>query len=149
MTCLAQLLPNTPYLYRALYPLWAVNLLGTMSAGVFVLRNALRAIPRDLEDAAKIDGCGFWRVCWHAMLPAVRPALGLLGLFFLVAALDDAMAPLIEQGGNGPYAFYAFHLSAHGSSIDASSLGLLMACSLLVALGIIAIFLFARRFGKG
>jgi cellobiose transport system permease protein len=148
MNCLAELLTAAPAPVHSLYPLWTVNFLATAFASFFLLRQVLRG-PSDLLDAAKIDGCGFWSLCRHVMLPLVRPALGILGLFVLVAALDDAMAPLIDASTPPAAGFYALHLTAPGIRIGEGSLGLLMAASILVAPPLIAIFFFAaRRFRK-
>ncbi len=47
-----------------------------MSAfNIFLLRQAFRSIPRDLTDAARVDGAGEWRIWWQIMLPLVRPSL--------------------------------------------------------------------------
>lgn len=64
--------------------------------GVFWMRQyALGAIPGELIDAAKIDGCGHFRSYWHVGLPALRPALGFLGLFTFVGTWNDYLWPLI------------------------------------------------------
>jgi multiple sugar transport system permease protein len=159
LTCLVRLLATAEPLLptgpagwdHALYVLWIVNLLATVSVSVFLLRRALRRAPSDLEDAARIDGCGFWRVYWHVMLPLVRPALGFLGLFLLIAIPDDAMAPLIEANGQGPHSGLVVpDVSARGVTISPGGSGVLMACSLLLAPPVIATFFFARRyFQKG
>jgi ABC-type glycerol-3-phosphate transport system permease component len=131
---------------HALDLIWIVNFLATVFGSFFLLRKALGGVRTDLADAACIDGFGFWRHCWHVMLPRARPALGLLALFIFIAAADDAMAPLIAAG-RAPFAsgFFALHLSARGVSAGAGSLGLLMAASLLLIAPLIAIFLSAAR----
>ncbi len=135
------MLPDAAAAHSALYPLWIVNLLATAVVSVCVIRRAFHNVPADTEDAARIDGCGFWRLCWHVTLPLVLPALGFLGIFLLVAAADDAMAPLAR--GPSSAQLSPFHLPA-------GSLGLLMAASLLPATAVIAVILVARRyFSKG
>ena len=51
---------------------------------MLVLYSALQAIPTELSEAGRVDGCGEWRVAWHIKIPAVRPALILTGVFSII-----------------------------------------------------------------
>ncbi len=62
--------------------------------GIFMMRNAFSTIPRELEEAALIDGCGSFGAFWRVLLPAVRPALVTVGLFTYLAAWNDFMVAL-------------------------------------------------------
>lgn len=61
----------------------------------FFLRQFFATIPRELEDAARIDGCGRLRFLWQIMLPLSRPALGAITLFTFLAHWDDYLWPLV------------------------------------------------------
>ncbi len=63
--------------------------------GTFLLRQAFKQIPRDLEDAAVIDGCGGLRFLWHVLIPLARPTLVAFGLISLVSHWNDYLWPLI------------------------------------------------------
>jgi putative chitobiose transport system permease protein len=63
--------------------------------GVFLLRQAFAAIPRDLEDAAVMDGCSHIKIWWHIMLPLTRPALATLAIFTFVVSWGNFLWPLI------------------------------------------------------
>ncbi|MFN8061655.1 MAG: carbohydrate ABC transporter permease [Vicinamibacterales bacterium] len=63
--------------------------------GVFLMRQAFRQVPRDLEDAARIDGAGPWRIFWSVAIPLVRPALATLALFAFLDAWKSLLWPLI------------------------------------------------------
>ncbi|MBI4588579.1 MAG: carbohydrate ABC transporter permease [Candidatus Rokubacteria bacterium] len=63
--------------------------------GTFLLRQAFRQIPQDLEDAAVIDGCGGLRFLWHVLVPLARPTLVAFGLISLVSHWNDYLWPLI------------------------------------------------------
>jgi ABC-type glycerol-3-phosphate transport system permease component len=134
--------------YNTLYPLWV----GSFFAGafnVFLLRQFLKGIPRDLEDAAKIDGCGFWRVYWHIMLPLVKPTLAAIAIFTFLATWNEFMMPLIYVSDQRLYplsfGLYAFQVQALQPGTSAG-IGMLMAGSLLMTLPVIAIFFFAQRY---
>ncbi|MEI8195280.1 MAG: carbohydrate ABC transporter permease [Phycisphaerae bacterium] len=63
--------------------------------GTFMLRQFFLGIPKEYEDAAKIDGCGYVRIFWHVILPLSRPALVTLALFTFLGLWNDLMGPLI------------------------------------------------------
>jgi len=69
---------------------------GLFSAwGTFMLRQFFLSIPKDLEDAARLDGCGLWRIYCHVIIPLSKPALATLGIFVFIGAWKDFMWPLI------------------------------------------------------
>ena len=129
--------------YNTLYPLWV----GSFFAGafnVFLLRQFMKGIPRDLEDAARIDGCGFWRVYWHIMLPLIKPTLAAIAIFTFMGTWNEFMGPLIYLTDQRLYplalGLYAFNVSAGGS------MAMMMAGSLLMTVPVIAIFFFAQKY---
>ena len=63
--------------------------------GVFLLRQAFQSVPKELEEAARIDGCSELGLWWHVMLPAVRPALVTLAIFVFIGSWSDFLWPLI------------------------------------------------------
>lgn len=63
--------------------------------GIFLCRQAFLAIPRDLEEAAWIDGAGSLRIWWSVMLPLAVPSLALLALFSVIGAWSDLLWPLV------------------------------------------------------
>lgn len=62
--------------------------------GIFFLRQFYLGIPRDLEDAAFVDGCGYWKVYWHVIIPLSRPLLAALAVFFFLANWNAFLWPL-------------------------------------------------------
>lgn len=61
----------------------------------FMMRISFDAVPRELDEAAMVDGCTPWRALRTVMLPAVKPGLVTVGLFAFLAAWNDFIAPLI------------------------------------------------------
>ena len=61
----------------------------------FLMRISFEAVPRELDEAATVDGCSSWGALWRVLLPAVKPGLITVGLFSFLAAWNDFMAPLI------------------------------------------------------
>jgi putative chitobiose transport system permease protein len=63
--------------------------------GIFLLRQAFQGVPKELEEAARIDGCSEMGIWWNVMLPSVRPALVTLAIFVFIGAWGDFLWPLI------------------------------------------------------
>jgi putative chitobiose transport system permease protein len=60
---------------------------------IFLLRQAFRAVPNDLMDAARVDGAGEFRIWWQIMLPIVRPSLAAVAIFTFVTSWNDFLWP--------------------------------------------------------
>ena len=60
---------------------------------IFLMRQAFRSIPRDLHDAARVDGAGEWRIWWSIMMPLVRPSLAAVAIFTFVTSWNDFLWP--------------------------------------------------------
>ena len=63
--------------------------------GTFLLRQFFMTIPTELEDAAKIDGCGYFRIYWTIILPLSKPALATLGIFVFMWSWNNFLWPLL------------------------------------------------------
>lgn len=75
---------------------WSLILPGLTSAwGTFLFRQYFLSLPSELEDAAKIDGCSFWRIYRQISLPLAKPVLATLGVFTFMGAWNDFLGPLI------------------------------------------------------
>ena len=71
---------------------------GASAFGVFLLRQFFLTIPTELEEAARLDGCGPIGVFWHVILPLSKPALATLGIFTFMATWNAFEGPLIYTG---------------------------------------------------
>jgi len=63
--------------------------------GIFLLRQAFQGVPKELEEAARMDGCSELGLWWNVMLPAIRPALVTLAIFVFIGSWSDFLWPLI------------------------------------------------------
>jgi multiple sugar transport system permease protein len=75
-------------------PLWAKNLFGS-AFYIFLLRQFFLGLPRDVFEAAKVDGAGHWSIFWRMAVPLAKPALVVTMLFEVQAAWTDLLQPLI------------------------------------------------------
>lgn len=62
---------------------------------IYMMRQAFLSIPREIEEAAVMDGCGFFKIWWSVMLPMTKPSLVTLGLFTFIGTWGDFLWPLI------------------------------------------------------
>src|ERR1017187_10095345 len=126
-----------------LRPLWV----GSFFAGafnVFLLRQFFMTIPKDLSEAARIDGCSEFRIFWQIILPLCRPALMVVALFQFMYTWNDFLGPLIFLTKQEDYTLalgLQFFQSQHGGT----EWHYLMAASTLVALPIIVLFFFTQK----
>ncbi|WP_228035004.1 carbohydrate ABC transporter permease [Oculatella sp. LEGE 06141] len=63
--------------------------------GIFLLRQAFQGVPKELEEAARMDGCSEVGIWWFVMLPSIRPALVTLAIFVFIGSWSDFLWPLI------------------------------------------------------
>lgn len=63
--------------------------------GIFLMRQAFRAIPNEIEDAARVDGASPLRLWWNIMLPMTKPTIATLTIFTFIAAWGDFLWPLV------------------------------------------------------
>ncbi len=126
-----------------LLPLWVPSFFGS-AFNIFLLRQFFMSIPGELEDAAKIDGCGPLGIYWRIMLPQVKPALAAISILTVMGAWNNFQGPLIYLSSPEKMTLsYALQLyqQQHGGEP-----GLLMAASTLVVLPIIVLFFFTQRY---
>jgi len=112
--------------------------------GVFFMRQyLLQALPDEIIEAARVDGASSWRVVWHVVFPAARPAMAVLGMLMFVQAWNDFLWPflVLTQSGN-PTVQVAVAGLGRGYTPDQS---LIMAGALLGTLPLLLVF---AIFGK-
>ncbi|MEQ0564555.1 carbohydrate ABC transporter permease [Amycolatopsis sp. NEAU-NG30] len=100
--------------------LQAVIVPGLVTAfGVFFMRQYFeRALPLELLEAGRMDGCGSLRLFWHVALPAARPAAAVLGLFTFMQAWNDFFWPLVVLVPENPTVQTALSTLASGYTTD-------------------------------
>jgi multiple sugar transport system permease protein len=117
---------------------------GLFSAfGVFLLRQFFLGLPRELEEAARLDGAGPLRIYWSIMLPLARPGLVALGVLVLLWSWNDLFWPLVVNTDPEQMTLSAGLTALQGQF--QTNYPVLMAGSLLASLPVIAVFVFLQR----
>lgn len=127
----------------SLKPLW-VPAFFAGAFNVFLLRQFFMTIPKELDEAARIDGCGHWGIFWRIILPLSKPALAVVALFHFIFVWNDFLGPLIFLNHQDNYTL-ALGLQLYQSKAGNTPWNLLMAASTLVVAPILVLFLLARR----
>ena len=112
--------------------------------GTFMLRQFFLTLPRDLEDAAMIDGCSYPGIFWRIILPLSKPALATLTTFTFMGTWMNFMWPLIVV--NSQELFTLPVGLAYFQSLHTTDWTLLMAGSLMMLLPILLVFIFCQRY---
>ncbi len=114
--------------------------------GTFLLRQAFKQIPRELEDAAVIDGCGGLGFLWHVLIPLAKPTLVAFGLISLVSHWNDYLWPLIVTD-TPDVRTLTIGLGMFVQQESGADWTLLMAATVFVTAPLLGIFLvFQRKF---
>lgn len=110
-----------------------------------ILCQAVRWIPRQLEDAARLDGCSWFGTYRHVLLPLVRRELWLIGFLTLLGTSVLLATPLVVFDGGFLTQVLARLLPAwQGGLAPTGNIGLMMGASLVATLPVFAVFLFAK-----
>lgn len=110
---------------------------------IFLLRQFFLTIPKDLIDAARVDGCSTFRIYWQIVLPLSIPALATVALFTFMGSWNDFMGPLIYVVDETKYTLSLGLAMFKGRF--ASRYGEMMAVSVLLTLPIIVLFFFTQK----
>lgn len=126
-----------------LKPLWVPSWFGG-AFSIFLLRQFFMGIPKDLDEAARIDGMSHWSIFWRVIVPLSRPALAVVALFHFISVWNDFLAPMLFLTKTEQFTL-ALGLQMYQSKAGLTPWNLLMAASTLVVLPVIVLFAFAQR----
>ena len=111
--------------------------------GIFLLRQYYLSLPRELEEAAVIDGAGYWTIYWSVILPLSRPILSALAILFFLANWNAFLWPLTVASDDKLWVVQVG--IANFKSQYASSWNYIMAASTIVAAPMLVLFVIFQR----
>jgi len=124
-------------------PLWVTAWFGS-AFNIFLLRQFFLTIPRELSDAAVVDGCSEFGVFRHVILSLSKPALAVVALFHFLGTWNDFMGPLIYLTDQRMFTL-ALGLQSYQSQAGGTEWHLMMAAATIVVLPIVVLFFFTQR----
>ena len=113
--------------------------------GTFLLRQFFLTIPRSLDDAARLDGCGELRILWHVILPSARPALATVAAFAFIWTWGDFYWPLLATSSTSMRTLEV-GLSVFSDAYSGTRWPLQMAAAVIVLTPVLIVFLAMQRF---
>ncbi len=117
--------------------------------GVFLMRQYMQGLPRDLLDAARVDGAGELRIFARVFLPLCGPALATLGILTFLGSWNNFLWPLVVAQTEETYTL-PVALALYSTGQNSTQYGLLLAGATIVVLPVLAVFMiFQRRFIQG
>jgi len=137
------LLADSAGIYNTLWALIIPYM--TVAYGTFMLRQAFLAIPQDLIDAAKIDGCGHLGVIWNVIVPVSGSSLAALAMLLFIWRWNDYTMPLIMLNRRDLYTL-PLALASYVEDPYMARWGQLLAATVLSTGPLLVIFIAANRF---
>lgn len=117
--------------------------------GVFLMRQFILGLPRDLLDAGRVDGAGELRIFWRIIMPLCGPALATLGILTFLGSWNNFLWPLVVGQTEDKYTL-PVALALYSTGQNSTNYGLLLAGATVVILPILVVFLiFQKRFIEG
>jgi len=124
---------------------WGVILPGLAGVfGVFFLRQFFQSIPKELEEAALIDGAGTWTIFFRIALPLARPALATLGIITFLGSWNDFLWPLLIMNDPSKYTLPVALATLQGGYVF--EYGPLMAGAVITAVPVLILYVFLQKF---
>jgi multiple sugar transport system permease protein len=125
-------------------PLVVPKFLAVDAFFIFLLTQFFRGLPRELDEAAVMDGCSPWRIYWNIILPLSLPALGTAAIFTFIFTWDDFFGPLVYLTDMQNF---TVQLGLRGflDSGGTSDWGAMFAMAVLTLIPVMAFFLFFQR----
>lgn len=113
--------------------------------GVFIMTQFFGQVPKEIEEAARVDGAGAWRIFLSVMIPLARPALIALATFAFVQSWNDYLWPLVSSTRPEMFTITTGLASLQGNFAQATELGALMARGVTGSLPLLILFVFFQK----
>jgi raffinose/stachyose/melibiose transport system permease protein len=117
----------------------------SVSLATFMFHGSIRTnIPRDLEEAARIDGCSTWSTFWRVVFPLLKPMVATVTIIDAMAFWNDYLLPSLVLGKEQLYTIPIATKVFYGTY--STDIGLVMAALLLAMLPILVLYIFLQRY---
>lgn len=112
---------------------------------IFLMVQFIRGVPRELDEAARIDGCGHWRIFSRVLMPLMGPALATTAIFTFIWTWSDFFTPLIYLTDPNAYTV-PVALKGFLDATSGSNWGAMFAMSIVTLIPLFLVFLFGQKF---
>jgi multiple sugar transport system permease protein len=111
---------------------------------VFLMRQFVLSLPKELEEAAIVDGAGRWRIFWSVILPNLRPGLGALAIIVALSTWNNFLLPLVILNSQELFTVPLLLQSFRGQ-FGSVNYGLIMAASAIATIPMLIAFVIGQR----
>ena len=133
--------------YGTYQPLWVTSFFGS-AFFIFITRQYMRAFPKDLDDAARIDGAGFFGIYWRIILPLSKPVITVMSVYTFQGVWNEFTGPLIYLNNADKFtlaiALDYFRRSAFSSASD-NTTNRVMAAALLSVIPVLILYFTSQK----
>ena len=112
---------------------------------VYQMKNFIEGLPRELDEAAKIDGCSYYTIFTRIILPLLKPAMGTVAIFSFINRWNDYMSPLLYLKSVPKYTV-SLALKLFCDQTSTSDYGAMFSMAIISLLPIVLIFIFLQRY---
>lgn len=116
---------------------------GGLALGIFLLKTFFDDLPKELEDSARIDGCGRFRVYWYIALPLAKPAIAVLAIFNILAVWNEYILAMLVLSDKGLMPLQRGLMVFQGSHV--TQYPLLMAGIVITILPVLVVYLALQK----
>jgi ABC-type glycerol-3-phosphate transport system permease component len=125
-------------------PLWVPAFFGVFFL-IFLCRQFFATIPRELDDAALIDGCGWFQIYWRIIMPQAKPVVATTAIYMFNWNWNDFLGPLIYLNSQTKLTL-SIGIAFYRSSVYGTAWRYLMAASVFTVAPVILLFFVAQRY---
>lgn len=133
-------------LTNTVFGLALVLIMFQLPFGVFLMRNSFESIPRELEEAGLVDGCGPVAALWHISLPLVAPGIVTVALFSFIASWNEFLGPLIFLSDGSQYTLPIMLVNLSIGQYGAVDYGAIQSGVVITMVPVLLLYLFLQRF---
>lgn len=127
-------------------PLWVPAWFGGGAFYIFLVRQFLLSIPKDIEESAFIDGAGYWRIYTHIMIPLIQPVLTTIAIFQFMGAWNDFIGPLIYLSDQTKFTLsLGLRIFQQQTTQAQGEIGMMMAATTVMVIPVILFFFLAQK----
>ena len=135
------------HLNKSLWGVIIIRVFGMNITNLFIARGFISSIPREIDEAAKIDGCSFDAIYYRIIFPLCKPLIATVGILSFRSAWNDYMLPMVftmTDTGRMPLVVGIMHLKSSGDA--ASSWNLMLAGTAISLIPMIIIYIMFNRY---
>ncbi|NLU41788.1 MAG: carbohydrate ABC transporter permease [Firmicutes bacterium] len=135
------------HIHRGLHGLIIINGIGVNVAGYYLVSRYINTIPRELDEAAVVDGCSFFQVWLRIIFPLSKPVLATVGLLAFIGAWNEYLMPFVFTLGNPNMSTLTVGVtSLKGDAMSITAYGLMLAGSAMSLIPLIVMFIIVNRY---